>query len=112
MVKSFTYVHCTIFECVVVNQISASYLGFRFYQAKIVDTVVIILQGSEVQFTSTTQCAYPRSPAMALGLTSAVSLMIAQIIINVTTGCICCKRSPRPSNSNWTIALVCFVVSW
>ncbi|KDP21796.1 hypothetical protein JCGZ_00583 [Jatropha curcas] len=70
------------------------------------------IKGSEVQFTSATQCTYPRSPAMALGLTSAVALMIAQVIINVATGCICCKRSPQPSNSNWTIALVCFVVSW
>ncbi|XP_012090942.1 uncharacterized protein LOC105649029 isoform X1 [Jatropha curcas] len=69
------------------------------------------IKGSEVQFTSATQCTYPRSPAMALGLTSAVALMIAQVIINVATGCICCKRSPQPSNSNWTIALVCFVVS-
>jgi hypothetical protein len=48
---------------------------------------------------------------MALGLTAALSLMIAQIIINVSTGCICCKRSPLPS-SNWTVALICFVVSW
>ncbi|EEF42326.1 uncharacterized protein LOC8283060 [Ricinus communis] len=70
------------------------------------------IKGSEVQFTSATQCTYPRSPALALGLTSAVALMIAQVLINVATGCICCKRSPHPSNSNWTIALVCFVVSW
>ncbi|KAF3432686.1 hypothetical protein FNV43_RR23788 [Rhamnella rubrinervis] len=70
------------------------------------------IKGSEVQFVSPTQCAYPRSPAMALGLTSAVALMVAQIIINVSTGCICCNRSPRPTSSNWTIALVCFVVSW
>ncbi|OAY44602.1 uncharacterized protein LOC110620123 [Manihot esculenta] len=70
------------------------------------------IKGSEVQFTSATQCTYPRSPALALGLTSAVALMLAQVIINVATGCICCKRSPNPSNTNWTIALVCFVTSW
>ncbi|XP_050206062.1 uncharacterized protein LOC126655798 [Mercurialis annua] len=70
------------------------------------------IKGSEVQFTSATQCTYPRSPALALGLTSATSLMLAQVIINVATGCICCKRSPHTSNSNWTIALLCFVVSW
>ncbi|XP_065854641.1 protein VASCULATURE COMPLEXITY AND CONNECTIVITY [Euphorbia lathyris] len=70
------------------------------------------IKGSEVEFTSATQCTYPRSPAMALGLTSALALMIAQVIINVATGCICCKTSGSPSNSNWTIALVCFVVSW
>ncbi|KAJ4826762.1 hypothetical protein Tsubulata_028503 [Turnera subulata] len=70
------------------------------------------IKGSEVQFTSATQCTYPRSPALALGSTSAVALMVAQLIINVATGCICCKRAPHPSNSSWTIALICFVVSW
>ncbi|KAJ4720985.1 Protein of unknown function (DUF1218) [Melia azedarach] len=70
------------------------------------------IKGSEVQITSPTQCSYPRSPALGLGLTAAVSLLIAQVTINVATGCICCRRSPYPSNSNWTIALVCFVVSW
>ncbi|KAH7571457.1 hypothetical protein ACOSQ2_014243 [Xanthoceras sorbifolium] len=70
------------------------------------------IKGSEVTITSPTQCSYPRSPALGLGLTAAVSLMIAQVTINVATGCICCKRSPHPSNHNWTIALVCFVVSW
>lgn len=73
---------------------------------------VIFLQGSQVQFVSPTQCEYPRSAALGLGFTAAMALMVAQIIINVSTGCICCKRSPQPSNSNWTIALICFVVSW
>ncbi|KAG5233005.1 protein MODIFYING WALL LIGNIN [Salix suchowensis] len=70
------------------------------------------IKGSEVQFTSATQCTYPRSPALGLGLIAAVTLTIAQVIINVATGCICCKRSQLSSNSNWTIAFVCFVVSW
>ncbi|XP_030502127.2 protein VASCULATURE COMPLEXITY AND CONNECTIVITY [Cannabis sativa] len=70
------------------------------------------IKGSQVQFISNTQCAYPRSPAMALGLTAAAALMIAQVIINGSTGCICCKRSTQPLNSNWKMALVCFVVSW
>ncbi|CAA2968075.1 PREDICTED: uncharacterized protein LOC109194085 [Olea europaea subsp. europaea] len=38
--------------------------------------------------------------------------MIAQIVINVATGCICCRKGPHQSNSNWTLALICFVVSW
>ncbi|PON97019.1 hypothetical protein TorRG33x02_070690 [Trema orientale] len=44
------------------------------------------IKGSQVQFISTTQCAYPRSPAMALGLTAAAALMVAQIIVNASTG--------------------------
>ncbi|XP_057971706.1 uncharacterized protein LOC131160263 [Malania oleifera] len=67
---------------------------------------------SQVEFSSPSVCTYPRSPAMALGLTAAVTLMIAQVIINVASGCICCRRSPHPSNANWTLALICFVVSW
>ncbi|KAL9426868.1 hypothetical protein AB3S75_033617 [Citrus x aurantiifolia] len=70
------------------------------------------IKGSQVQITSPTQCSYPRSPALGLGLTAALSLLIAQVTINVATGCVCCRRGPHPSNSNWTIALVCFVVSW
>lgn len=70
------------------------------------------IKGSEVMFISMSECRYPRSPAMALGLTAVVALVIAQVIINVETGCLCCRRSPRPSNSNWTLALACFVVSW
>ncbi|GAA0151156.1 hypothetical protein Leryth_004014 [Lithospermum erythrorhizon] len=70
------------------------------------------IKGSEVEFPSPSECVYPRSPALALGLTSAVSLMIAKIIVNVATGCICCRRGPHQANSNWTLALICFVVSW
>ncbi|XP_050386489.1 protein VASCULATURE COMPLEXITY AND CONNECTIVITY [Argentina anserina] len=70
------------------------------------------IKGSQVQFVNATQCEYPRTAALGLGFTAAVALMVAHIIINVSTGCICCKRIPGPSNSSWTIALVCFVVSW
>ncbi|KAL6503981.1 hypothetical protein OROGR_025904 [Orobanche gracilis] len=68
--------------------------------------------GDQVKFTSPDECAYPGSPALGLGLTAAVALMIAQIIINVATGCICCRKGPHQSNSSWTLALICFVVSW
>jgi hypothetical protein len=49
---------------------------------------------------------------MVLGSIAALALMIAQIIINASTGCMCCKRGPQPSNANWRVALVCFVFSW
>ncbi|KAK4433202.1 hypothetical protein Salat_1082400 [Sesamum alatum] len=70
------------------------------------------IKGDQVQFPSPSECIYPRSPALGLGLTAAVALMIAQIIINVATGCVCCRKGPHQSNSNWTLALVCFIVSW
>ncbi|KAF2306639.1 hypothetical protein GH714_019993 [Hevea brasiliensis] len=48
-------------------------------------TSLVIFQGFEIQFTSATQCTFPRSSALALGLTSAVALMMAQVILNVAT---------------------------
>ncbi|KAL2226835.1 uncharacterized protein LOC105160232 [Sesamum indicum] len=70
------------------------------------------IKGDQVQFPSPSECIYPRSPALGLGLTAAVALMIAQMIINVATGCVCCRKGPHQTNSNWTLALVCFIVSW
>ncbi|KAI3996578.1 hypothetical protein MKX01_009410 [Papaver californicum] len=66
---------------------------------------------SEVQFSAPGMCTYPRSPALALGLTASVALVLAQVTINVSAGCVCCKTNTHPSNSNWTLALVCFVFS-
>ncbi|XP_059439172.1 protein MODIFYING WALL LIGNIN-1-like [Corylus avellana] len=65
-------------------------------------------------------CAlYPESPAVALGLIAALSLMIAQIIITVSTGCICCcqRRFQFPSDKNtrlarvsWSLFVIAFVL--
>lgn len=73
---------------------------------------LFILQGEQVHLPSPEECIYPRSPALGLGLTAAVALVVAQIIINVATGCVCCRKGPHQSYSNWTTALVCFLVSW
>ncbi|CAL9042285.1 unnamed protein product [Musa banksii] len=67
---------------------------------------------SDVQTTTLGVCTYPRSPALALGLIAAVALMIAQAIINTVSGCICCKKYPNPSDTNWTIGLISFIASW
>ncbi|WOK94952.1 hypothetical protein Cni_G03657 [Canna indica] len=58
------------------------------------------------------ECVYPRSPALALGLISVLALMIAQGIVNVFAGCICCRKHPHPSGTNWTVGLVSFIASW
>ncbi|KAK1325896.1 hypothetical protein QJS10_CPA01g03002 [Acorus calamus] len=65
---------------------------------------------SDVQLTDPGTCIYPRSAALPLGGTAAVALMIAQAIINTVAGCICCRRHPHPSGSNWTLALICFII--
>ncbi|XP_072969010.1 protein DESIGUAL 2 [Typha angustifolia] len=67
---------------------------------------------SDVQTTTPGQCIYPKSPALVLGLTSAVALMMAQAIINTVAGCICCKKHPHPSDTNWTVGLISFIISW
>ncbi|KAK3128250.1 hypothetical protein QOZ80_6BG0458930 [Eleusine coracana subsp. coracana] len=68
---------------------------------------------SDVQTSdSSGECIYPRSPALALGLLSAVALMLAQSVINTVAGCICCKRHPVPTDTNWSVALISFIISW
>ncbi|KAM1407647.1 hypothetical protein ACFX2F_002199 [Malus domestica] len=59
------------------------------------------IKRSQVKFISATQCEYPDdTPTFGLGVTAAVALMLARIIINVSTVCNCCKRRPQPSSSN------------
>ncbi|XP_073102791.1 protein MODIFYING WALL LIGNIN-1 isoform X2 [Elaeis guineensis] len=69
-------------------------------------------QASDVQMTTQGECIYPRSPALALGLTATVALVMAQAIINTVAGCICCKKHRHPSDTNWTVALISFIISW
>ncbi|CAL9189050.1 unnamed protein product, partial [Musa hybrid cultivar] len=66
---------------------------------------------SDVQTSTLGQCTYPRSPSLALGLIAAVALMISQAIISTVAGCICCKKYPNPSDTNWTIGMIAFVAS-
>lgn len=70
------------------------------------------MQHDQVQILSSSECRYPTSPALGLGLTAAIALMIAQIIVNIATGCVCCRKGPHQSSADWTLALTCFVVSW
>lgn len=76
------------------------------------DDLHIMMQANQVKILSTYECTYPESPALGLGLTSAIALMIAQIVINVATGCVCCRKGPHQSNADWSLALTCFFVSW
>ncbi|MCL7037631.1 hypothetical protein MKW94_014655 [Papaver nudicaule] len=48
---------------------------------------------SDVTFTSYHECTHPRSVAFALGLTASLSLIIANVIINVSAGSFCCLLS-------------------
>ncbi|KAH9618594.1 hypothetical protein KSS87_003951 [Heliosperma pusillum] len=74
------------------------------------------LQVSQLREVSPGVCSYPRSPAYGLGITSAIALLLAHIIINLivnsTSGCICCRRNSYFSITRWILALVYFIVSW
>lgn len=71
------------------------------------------VRANDVTLTPGGTCVYPRSPALALGTTAGLALLIAQVIVNGAVGCICCARGgPYPPSSNRTIAIICLVVSW
>ncbi|KAJ0961185.1 hypothetical protein J5N97_000828 [Dioscorea zingiberensis] len=67
---------------------------------------------SEVKTSIPGECIYPKKPALALGLSAAVTLMMAQAMINTIAGCLCCKKQHNSSETNWTLALIAFIVSW
>ncbi|XP_057546406.1 protein VASCULATURE COMPLEXITY AND CONNECTIVITY [Amaranthus tricolor] len=92
--------------CVVVGFLGlvAAVLGFAAEGKRI--------KASQVREIQPGLCSYPRSPSYALGVTAALSLLVAQIVINVASGCICCRKNPYTSTTHWTLALVCFIISW
>ncbi|KAK8286086.1 hypothetical protein V6Z12_D08G270000 [Gossypium hirsutum] len=47
---------------------------------------------SQVHLDAFGECTYPKSPSHVLGLTSALMLLIGKMILNFSTGCLCCKR--------------------
>ncbi|KAK4572382.1 hypothetical protein RGQ29_030712 [Quercus rubra] len=58
-------------------------------------------------------CIYPKSSATALGTLAVLAILVSEIITSVATGCICCrKRGPQHTSCNWTVAQVCFFLSW
>uniref|UniRef100_A0A803L227 Uncharacterized protein n=2 Tax=Chenopodium quinoa TaxID=63459 RepID=A0A803L227_CHEQI len=77
-----------------------------------VPKLVKIKKASQVNEIQPGICAYPRSPAYGLGTSAAVALLAAQVIVNVASGCICCRRNPYTSTTHWTLALICFIISW
>ncbi|KAK2632021.1 uncharacterized protein LOC104430322 [Eucalyptus grandis] len=69
-------------------------------------------EATRIKASEVTQCEYPRTPAVSLGSTAVLTLLIAQVIISMATGCICCRRNTHPSTSSGTIAVICFILSW
>lgn len=57
-------------------------------------------------------CLYPTSPAEALGIVSALALLVAVVIVNAAAGCVCCCGGTYRSSCKKAIAIICLVVSW
>lgn len=53
----------------------------------------------------------PLKSSSSSWLNVALSLMISQIIINLWTGCFCCRRNWWIPDDSWTVALASFVLS-
>ncbi|XP_074290996.1 uncharacterized protein LOC141617733 [Silene latifolia] len=57
-------------------------------------------------------CYYPITSAPALGIASAILLLIYQIVISVGVGCFCCSRRPCPKECGGICSIISFVFSW
>lgn len=57
-------------------------------------------------------CSYPTSPSEALGIVAGLVLLVAQVIANAATGCVCCCGGLYRSSCKKTIAIICLVISW
>ncbi|PPR86604.1 hypothetical protein GOBAR_AA34082 [Gossypium barbadense] len=64
---------------------------------------------SQVHLDDSGECTYPKSPSHVLGLTSALMLLIAKMILNFSTGCLCCKRRTDQSQK---CALIFYIIYW
>lgn len=71
------------------------------------------IRANQVTLTPEETCIYPKSAALQLGIISALALLVAQLIVNISAGCLCCARGRSyGASSNRTIAIICLVVSW
>ncbi|KAI8565208.1 hypothetical protein RHMOL_Rhmol03G0242300 [Rhododendron molle] len=70
------------------------------------------VKASQIPPLYLTPCVHTSSPASVLALAAALALMVAQIIITITTGCFCCRRGSHQSDSNRGLAIICFAISW
>ncbi|XP_041015048.1 uncharacterized protein LOC121257864 [Juglans microcarpa x Juglans regia] len=74
-----------VLKCSTIVTLVAGFLGIVSFAAGFAAEVTRV-KASQVRITRFSGCVYPSSPAMALGLVAAVALLIAQIIINFSTG--------------------------
>lgn len=65
-----------------------------------------------IEMSKSRICVYPESPSEALGITSALALLVAEIVANAAVGCVCCCGGHYRSRCRKAIAIICLVVSW
>ena len=73
----------------------------------------LILQADQVRVTESGRCIYTRSPAFTMGVIATLTVMMAQIILNVAAGCLCCgAHAHYQSPLSTAIAMKSLVLSW
>lgn len=71
------------------------------------------IKADQLRVTQSGRCIYTRSPAFTMGVIATLTLMMAQIILNVAAGCLCCgTHAHYQSPLSTTIAITCLVLSW
>lgn len=70
-------------------------------------------KADQVRVTESGRCIYTRSPAFTMGVIATLTVMMAQIILNVAAGCLCCEAHAHyQSPLSTAIAITCLVLSW
>lgn len=75
------------------------------------------MQSSQVYVDENGDCVYPHSPSLILGVVAALVLLVAQILVTVVGGCVCCSARPpshpnSSASSNRSVAIICLVACW
>ncbi len=60
----------------------------------------------------TFECFYRGKSSIAFAAVALLLLLVAQLIVTITTRCLCCARSAYKHGAVRTYAIVAFIISW
>jgi len=97
--------------CLVVGFLGllAAVLDFVAEAKRVRDFKVIEEPNNRINFPT---CGHPKSHSVALGITSALVLLVAELLVIAAAGCVCCCGSPYQSTCKRIIAIICLLFSW
>jgi len=70
------------------------------------------VKASQMEFIFPDTCRNPGSASFGLAIIAVVAILVAQIIITTTTGCLCCRPYSYQSNFKRALAVICYSISW